>query len=76
MERAAPDASGGGPLVGPGAQEGIDPSQHLGGGTPREREQADPLRPDPALDEVSDAVRERRRLSRSSAGDDEQGASP
>ena len=75
VERAAPDALGGAAgAVAARRERRLDPAQHLGGGAAREREQQDAPRVCPALDEVRDAVHERRRLAGAGAGDDEQRA--
>ena len=72
VERAAPHAARGGPLLGPAVQEPVHPAQHLGRGAPGEGDQEDALRPDPAVDEMGHAVRERGGLTGPSARDDEQ----
>ena len=73
VEGAAPDALGGAAgLVAARREHRLDPAQHLGGGAAREREQQDAPRVRAALDEVGDAVHERRRLAGAGAGDDEQ----
>src|SRR6266540_4611474 len=72
MERAAPYAPRGGPILGPAVQEPIHPAQHLGRGAPGEGDQEYALRPDPALDEMGHAVRESGGLARPGARDDEQ----
>lgn len=67
VERAAPHAPRGGPLLGAAAQEPVHPAQHLGRGAPGERDQEDALRPDPAIDEMGHALRESGGLTGASA---------
>ena len=53
--------------------DALDPPRHLDGGAARERHQEDAAGIGAVGDEMHDAMRERRRLARARAGDDEEG---